>query len=131
MELEIELFKCQSEFTSITSSLDDIPLVCWKRNAHSKLITYINLAFETEVLQPLGLSKFDLLYKQDESVFGKEYSEKYLESFNYVLNTGKSITRVEPSIDKDGIIHEWRTTKYPIFKDGRVESVGGISYKID
>jgi hypothetical protein len=129
-ELQIELVKCQAEYNNTQSSLDDMPLVCWKRNVRTGLISYLNDAFEKEVLQPLGKDRFDLLYKADSLVFGSTYSKTYLESFNYVVSTGKSITRVEQSI-QNGKVIQWKTTKYPIYRNGELQSVGGISSKLE
>lgn len=129
-ELQIELIKCQAEYNNTKSSLDDLPYVCWKRNVRTGLISYVNDEFEKVVLKPLGKDRFDILYKPDSLIFGSEYSKKYLESFNIVVSTGRPFTRVEPS-EENGKIIQWKTTKYPIYRNGELESVGGISSKLE
>lgn len=129
-ELKIELIKCQAEYNNTQSSLDDVPYVCWKRNVRTGLISYVNDAYEETMLRPLGKDRFDILYKPDSLVYGSEHSKKYLESFNIVVSTGRPFTRIEQS-KKNGQVVQWKTTKYPIYRNGELESVGGISSKLE
>ena len=131
MELQIELVKCQAEYNNSESSLNDIPLVAWKRSVQTDLVTYVNKAFVKDVLHPMGKDKFDMLYHSDESVFGKGYSDQYRVLFNQVKRTKEKQTMIVYSETKNGKIIRWKSTCYPIFLNNELYEIGGIAYKVE
>ncbi len=130
MELQIELVKCQAEYRNVKSSLDDIPLVCWKRDVQTGMIIYVNDAFVRDILRPMGKGRFDLLFKPDHLVFGKDYQSEYRSAFEYVVSTGKSITKNDIRGNRKFGTSKWKSTWYPIYENGSIVAVGGIAYKI-
>lgn len=130
MRLEIELIKCRTHYSNVRANTDNMPLVYWERDVKTELITYLNPAFEKVVLTPLGKDKYDLLYKDDENVFGKDAKE-YKHSFNFVRITGKKTTRTEISHDTLGNEIRWKSTKFPIYENGVMTKVGAVSYMIE
>ena len=131
MELQIELVKCQAEYNNSESSLNDIPLVAWKRSSKTDLISYVNKAFVIQVLIPLGKDKYDMLYHSDESVFGKAYADQYKILYDKVKSTKEKASMIVYSETKKGEIIKWKSTCYPIFLNNELYEIGGIAYKID
>lgn len=131
MELQIELVKCQAEYNNSESSLNDIPIVAWKRSHTTNLITYVNKAFIREVLVPMGRDKYDMLYHTDESVFGKKYADQYKMLYNQVKSTKEKATMVVYSETKTGKVIKWKSTCYPIFLNNELYEIGGVAYKIE
>ncbi|NJB36398.1 hypothetical protein [Croceivirga sp. JEA036] len=131
LELKIDYVKLQTAFNNVRANTDNMPLVYWERETGTELFTYVNPAFERQVLEPLGYDRHDILYTNGAQIFGKKYASQYLKSFRWVVKTGKIYAGVEPSKDVTGKIVSWKSTKFPIYESGELSRVGGISYKVE
>lgn len=125
MQLQIELVQCRAEYMDFRSSLDDIPYPAWRRDVETEYITYVNDAFVEQSLKPLQKNRFDLLYKPSENIYGKMDAE-HLKSFYWVVKHKRVKETVDRQIAGSGFIY-WRSTKYPIFEDGKIKAVGGLT----
>lgn len=130
MELRIQLIKCETQFNNMRANTDNLPLVYWEQSVKTGYIEYVNPAFERQVLKPLGLDKYDLLFRPLEDVFGDDASY-YMESHIKVYRTGKEHTRIEPLHDTLGNKQLWRSTKFPIRENGVITRTGSFSYMLE
>ena len=130
MELQIELIKCQNNYSTIQANLDDIPLPFWIYDTFTGTITYLNQAYERDVLKPMGLTKFDVIGKRLEDVFKPETVENFKKGNKYVIDTGDDFVKVERSFTKKNQVVYWRVTKYAIYQYGKRRYIGGIAFKI-
>ena len=65
VKLQIELVRCQTKYNFVQSSLNDIPIPCWIRDVETNFIVYVNQSFVTQILEPMGKSKYELIGKPD------------------------------------------------------------------
>lgn len=129
-QLEIELLKCRVEYEDISSDFNDLPVPYWRQDIKSGYITYCNDAYVEQVLIPMGLKRYDMLFRPLEEVFGKKYADGFKLSFDRVVKTGIPETLVEQSMEKGKIIN-WRSTKYLYPRVGKPQGLAGVAYKLN
>lgn len=127
-QLQIELVQCQADYGFIRSSLDDLPLPAWITEAETNIVRYVNPKYETMFLKPLGYTKFDLIGKTANHIFGDELTRRFNLNNQWVIDNKRSLERKENVLMENQQLKLWNTVKYPIFEYERVRAVGGVAY---
>jgi PAS domain S-box-containing protein len=78
-----------------------------------------------------GIKPVDITGKTDYDFFPREMSDKYSAVDNLVLETGQTIQIEEEGLHKDGTVHTYISSKFPLYdSEGEIYAVCGVSTDI-
>lgn len=122
---ELEISSLKSGYTLYTASNLNLPFPLWHKNLKLEF-TYVNTAYEKEVLNKMGLTINDISFKTNEEIFGKVVGEQFSANDHIVLENKRSLMVEEFWQDGNGgTVHGW-VVKFPIMTNNLLVGVGGL-----
>lgn len=126
-ELQIELIKCQGNYGSIETGLDDLPIPAYIIKANTFEVSYVNRAYVNFYLSPRGLTKMDIIGTSGQVAFGKDAIKDFHWTNRLVVSTGKAHSRKE--IVDSVTLEKRMNVKSPIYQFGHITHIIGLSYE--
>ncbi len=120
-KIELELQESKGLFDSFMGHL---PALAFMKDIQGRYI-YVNRAYRALY----DLDPNERIGKTDAELFPIDVANQIQENDQYVLSEGKVIKNVEP-VEFNGQTYHHLTSKFPIFKDGKVVILGGIAFDI-
>lgn len=108
----------------LTFLLDIIPLDVWIKDIHGRYV-FVNQSHQNSI----GLTKEEMVRKEDYEIFGKEIAKSFVDSDYFAIQSKRPLQYVFESKD-DKLPQYTQVTKFPLFNDNQ-DYLGLLSFAVD